>query len=65
MTCELRGDGQSCGLSDDDEQADSDPDMELTLPPEQLSQDLDLNAEMELDQQLWFRYLDLEIGSWL
>ena len=61
VSCEL-GDAPA-GLSDDEpDDSDNDLSMDLTLPPEQLSEDLDLLAEMELDQQLWFRSLDLQIA---
>ena len=56
VTCEM-GDDPS-HFSDDELESDNGSDMDLVLPPEQLSEDLDLAAEMELDQQLWFRRLD-------
>ena len=59
VTCEM-GDGPS-HLSDDEPESDTGSDLDLVLPPEQLSEDLDLAAEMELDQQLWFRRLDFKL----
>ena len=60
MSCKLQDD-RAIVSDDDDEASDGDSmDPDITLPPEQINQDLDLAAEMELDQQLWFRLAGLK-----
>ena len=59
LSCQLQD--ERAIVSDDDHEFDGDNnDPDVTLPPEQISQDLDLAAEMELDQQLWFRRAGLK-----